>query len=94
MSTIDELEARAENMKALEAAAMCALGDAMRELAVSLPDGSKLAVDFAQQARELELFAGGSSPGLWGGEVMRRFVRDWLKEMQAGLDAPLLGEDV
>ena len=37
MATIDELEAQGENMKACEAAAVCALAEGMRELAVSLP---------------------------------------------------------
>lgn len=81
MATIDELEARAANIRAAEMAAMHALGEALRELAVGLPDGSKLAVAFAKQAQALEVFAtGGPDPGLWGWATMDRFVRERLRE--------------
>jgi len=86
MATIEELEARAANIVATEAAALYVLAEAMRELAVGLPDGSQLAVDFARQARKLERFAGGPSPGLWGGSTMALFVRDRFDEWKAALD--------
>lgn len=58
MATIDQLEAQAAEIRAAEEAALRALADGMRELAVQLPLGSSLAVDLAAQAKELEGLAG------------------------------------
>jgi len=51
----------------------------MRELAVSLPNGSRLAVDFAEQACSLEVWAGGPDPSL-ARFPMQSFIRRVYKE--------------
>ena len=57
MATIEELEAREENLRVCEAAAMKAFAAGMRELAVELPDGSRLALHFAKLARTVDSLA-------------------------------------
>ncbi len=58
MATMEQLEARAARMRLAEAAATDALAAGMRELAVELPDGSKLALQLAEASQRLAKCAG------------------------------------
>ena len=75
MATIEELEAQSAKRRDAEAAALRALGEAMRELAVLLPDGSGLALGFADTANTLDLHATGPTPASWGAVTVRQMVR-------------------
>lgn len=77
MATIEELEARGAEMEQAEADALYALAEAMRELAVHLPDGSQLAVRLASTAKTLEECSTWSSASTSGGILdLRIFVRE------------------
>jgi hypothetical protein len=54
MTTIEQLEQRALDVMNAEAAAVGRLVDHVRDIAVELPDGSRLAIDLAKIARRLE----------------------------------------
>ena len=54
MATIEELERQAQEIDEAENAAIFALSEAARELAVQLPDGSQFAVQLATFAGSLE----------------------------------------
>lgn len=93
MPTIEELEQRADELRDAEAAALNALGEGMRELAVLLPDGSRLAVDFARLARTLDLFATVSSPGPWGEVSIRQTLNAYYGDFEAAYFRGLCGKD-
>ena len=56
MATIEELEQRAADVAVAEAAAISDLVGLMRDRAVVLPEGSRLAMRFALVARSLDRF--------------------------------------
>lgn len=66
MSTIDELERRARTIAVAERDALCDLANYMRELAVGLPDGSRVALLFAEHAHKFEDRANTAYNGLQG----------------------------
>ncbi len=93
MATIDELEGAADRMFLEEGAALVGLIAAMRELAVELPDGSRLAQELAQGAKRVEQVAWARADGLdVGGAavahtaslVRRQQIEDWLSERGEG----------
>ena len=73
MATIEELERKSAEIAGAEAAALVVLVGGMRELAVRLPDGSKLAALLAEQAKDIEKWAYPRDAALWGGSALRIF---------------------
>ncbi|MEX1142321.1 MAG: hypothetical protein WEB79_08460 [Thermoleophilaceae bacterium] len=83
MTTIDELEARGAEIDRADRAACGVLAEVMRELAVQLPDGSRLALDLAGTAKYLAHIGGDvgwTAPGLWGGTTAKLFARGLYNE--------------
>lgn len=58
MATIEELERRSVEIAEAESEAVRRLIDAMRDIAVGLPEGSQLAVRLAKYARLMEPYIG------------------------------------
>jgi hypothetical protein len=81
MATIDELEARIARLDEAEAAALVTLAECMRELAVELPDGSKLALQLATARRSLlQASEYRRRRGRWGALSVDTLVNDVLKD--------------
>lgn len=57
MSTIEELEQQAADIARGELEVMAGLRDSIREAAVGMPDGSKLARHLAVTARDMETYS-------------------------------------
>ena len=83
MATIEELEEQAAEVARAEGAAIGALVEGLRGLAVELPDGSMLARTFAVHARELEKWASPHSAYPWGASAVFTMTRRITKEQLA-----------
>jgi len=92
MATIEELENAADRMFLEEGAALIGLIAALRELAVGLPDGSRLALELAHGAKRIERVAHARADGLDVGEaavamtasrVAKQQIEDWLSTREA-----------
>jgi hypothetical protein len=77
-TALDRLAAKAAAVEKAERVACTVLAEGMRELAVQLPESSRLALDLASCARKLAHTGDPNftSPGVYGASTMRVFVRD------------------
>jgi len=66
MATIDELERLDREIDDAERQALRNLAEHLRDAVRDMPSESRLALAFVRYAREFDMWAGGSSPGLWG----------------------------
>jgi hypothetical protein len=86
--TIDQIEARAVEVKEAERDAMRRLAEALREIAVELPPESTLPIRLAKAAKTIDLFQLGSHPDV-GLMDVPRLVDEWGVEACAELVASL-----
>jgi hypothetical protein len=85
MATIEELERRAHEIDEAENAAIFALSEAARELAVQLPDGSQFAVQLARLAGSLERISRYSDGGASSAALdLVLFTRETYKQRVEG----------
>lgn len=76
MADIYELERIDAEIVQAERAALRGIAEQMRQAIRDLPSESKLGRVLLASSRDIDAFAGGSSPALWGASTLERFVQD------------------